>query len=135
MPISFEFASSISEVREYKNELKSTNPFEFLDYFYALEQSKSACKETGWTPKHIYSKEKNIINGFVPIYLKDNSYGEFVFDQQWAYALQRANRNYYPKLITATPFTPCITNKLFSNSNSLKNKLIDMTIDMMEQEN
>ena len=42
MPISFEFASSISEVKEYKNELKSTNPFEFLDYFYALEESKSA---------------------------------------------------------------------------------------------
>lgn len=135
MPITFEFASSISKVREYKNELKSANPFEFLDYFYALEQSKSACKETGWTPKHIHSKEKNNINGFIPIYIKDNSYGEFVFDQQWAYALQRANRNYYPKLVTATPFTPCITNKLFSDSHSLKNKMIDMTLDMMEQEN
>jgi len=42
----------------------------------------------------------------MPCYLKSHSYGEYVFDQAWADAYDRAGGSYYPKLQSAVPFTP-----------------------------
>ena len=71
------------------------------------------------------------------MYLKNNSQGEFVFDHQWAHALEQANRSYYPKFLTALPYTPCETTKLFSRSQldtlnileTVKQKMIDDNIE------
>jgi predicted N-acyltransferase len=54
----------------------------------------------------------------MPTYLKSHSYGEYVFDWSWAEAWQSKGHSYYPKLVTAIPFTPatgprlCTTNAL-----------------------
>ena len=61
----------------------------------------------GWVPQHLLAIDTSErIQGAMPLYLKDNSYGEFVFDWTWAEAYERAGRPYYPKLVNAVPFTP-----------------------------
>jgi hypothetical protein len=75
---------------------------EFLD---ALEQSKSVCVESGWQPIHL-SLQSEHGTGFMPLYLKQHSMGEYVFDHAWANAYHENGLEYYPKLLTAIPFTP-----------------------------
>ena len=83
------------------------HPFTNYDFLYALEESKSVCAETGWLPQHIIVKDiDNKIIGILPNYLKSHSYGEYIFDHSWAKAYQKAGGSYYPKLISAIPFTP-----------------------------
>jgi len=81
-------------------------PFIRHEFLLALEQSGAVSAETGWTPHHLLVYEKNILIAVMPGYLKDHSYGEFVFDFQWAEAYQRNGLNYYPKYISAIPFSP-----------------------------
>ena len=79
----------------------SSNPFENLEYFQAMEVSDSASEKTGWIPNHLGELENGKLNSFLPLYKKLNSYGEFIFDQQWANALQQTGRDYYCLLYTS----------------------------------
>lgn len=87
--------------------MKADQPYPFLGkaFLQALEDSQSACAETGWQPMHIkLDSASDKIS--MPLYLKDHSMGEYVFDYAWADAYYRHNLEYYPKLLTAIPFTP-----------------------------
>ena len=109
------------------------SPFINYDFLSALEQSHCVSKLTGWQPKHLASFSDKKLTGFMPLYLKDNSQGEFVFDHSWSYALNRTGRNYYPKLVSAIPFTPCETEKIIGEKiNSL---FINEVVDLMNSEN
>lgn len=83
------------------------NPFISHDFLHCLEQSKSVGGRTGWVPRHLIAEttEGGIV-GAAPTYLKTHSRGEYVFDQGWADAYERAGGSYYPKLQVAVPFTP-----------------------------
>jgi predicted N-acyltransferase len=83
------------------------NPFLRFEFLAALEQHQCVGEHHGWLPRHIAAyDDDNKLAGLVPLYLKDNSYGEFVFDWAWADAWHRAGKPYYPKLVAAIPFTP-----------------------------
>ncbi len=81
------------------------NPFVQYEFLAALEQHR-CLQEYGWYPQHILIESNGTIVGAMPMYIKDNSYGEMVFDWGWADAYQRAGLRYYPKLVTAIPYTP-----------------------------
>lgn len=82
-------------------------PFVRHAFLSALERSGSACPETGWQPCHLVLEGVDgTPQAAAPVYLKQHSYGEFVFDFQWADAYQRLGLAYYPKLLCAVPFTP-----------------------------
>jgi uncharacterized protein len=83
------------------------NPFLAHAFLLALEESGSANAKTGWAPHHLVLDDaRGRPIGCVPMYLKNHSYGEYVFDHGWANALERAGGSYYPKLQVAVPFTP-----------------------------
>ena len=85
----------------------SDNPFVTHAFLDALEESNSACAETGWLPQHLILEDiAGKIQGVAPMYLKSHSYGEYVFDHGWAEAYENAGGRYYPKLQVAVPFTP-----------------------------
>ena len=112
------FVENISSLSksEFETLTKDLNsPFINYDFLSSLELSKCVTSLTGWQPNHLISNENNKLNGFMPLYLKDNSQGEFVFDHSWSYALNRAGRKYYPKLLSAIPFTPCESEKIIGN--------------------
>lgn len=93
--------------------LHDGHPFLRHAFLDALEQSGSVHAESGWHPNHLaIHKSDGQLLGAMPAYLKGHSYGEYVFDQHWADALQRAGGRYYPKLQSAIPFTPVTGQRL-----------------------
>ena len=87
-------------------------PFIQYDFLAALERSGSCSKATGWKARHILVFDKEDLVALMPCYEKTHSYGEYVFDQQWAQAFEQNRLPYYPKLVTAIPFTPCVGPRL-----------------------
>jgi len=83
-------------------------PFLRHEFLSALEQSGAASALTGWTPQHLllFDNKQNL-SAAMPLYLKEHSRGEYVFDHQWANAYYQTGMDYYPKWLTAIPFTPC----------------------------
>ncbi|MGB3722281.1 MAG: GNAT family N-acetyltransferase [Pacificimonas sp.] len=86
----------------------TNNPFTLREFALALEESQSAAAATGWQPAHIALRtgEGAPASAIMPAYVKSHSRGEFVFDQGWAEAFERAGGRYYPKLQISAPFTP-----------------------------
>ncbi|NOT13147.1 MAG: N-acetyltransferase [Methylococcaceae bacterium] len=82
-------------------------PFLRHEFLLALEQSGSISEQTGWQSRHLLIWQDQELIALMPLYLKGHSRGEYVFDQQWAQAFQQMGQSYYPKWLTAIPFTPC----------------------------
>ena len=122
------------DLQEKLYSIKANNPFEDFSYLRAMEQSNSASEKSGWIPDHLGEIKNKKLISFLPLYKKFNSYGEFIFDHQWANALNRAGRNYYPKLLTAIPFTPCEGDRILGKDKKSKFNLIDAAIKKMETE-
>lgn len=86
---------------------QSANPFISHEFLDSLELSRSVGGRTGWQPQYLLADDaKGRLLGVAPCYLKSHSQGEYVFDQGWAEAFERAGGDYYPKLQVAVPFTP-----------------------------
>ena len=88
------------------------HPFTRYEFFAACEESGSATARNGWRPCHLAVERGGEIVGLLPLYLKNHSQGEYVFDHGWADAFERAGGSYYPKLQASVPFTP-VTGKRF----------------------
>ena len=84
----------------------SATPFMRHEYLLALHASGSASAATGWTAQFLAVEQHGELIAACPLYLKEHSYGEYVFDWAWADAYQRHGLAYYPKLLDAVPFTP-----------------------------
>lgn len=83
------------------------NPFLSHCFLHALEESGSVCAKTGWQPYHLVVEDANgRLLGVAPLYVKNHSQGEYVFDYGWGHAFEQAGGRYYPKLQCAVPFTP-----------------------------
>ena len=88
--------------------------FPFFDYEFlrALERSGSVGDASGWAPSYLVCKDGERLLGALPLYLKTDSYGEYIFDWEWARAYREYGLSYYPKLVAAVPFTPATGPKL-----------------------
>ncbi|MCW6037425.1 GNAT family N-acetyltransferase [Spirulina subsalsa FACHB-351] len=83
-------------------------PFLEWEWLNNLETSGSATARTGWQPCHLTVWRDRQLIAAAPLYIKGHSYGEFVFDHQWADLAYRLGLEYYPKLLGMTPFTPAV---------------------------
>ncbi|HER25664.1 MAG TPA: N-acetyltransferase [Rhodospirillales bacterium] len=89
------------------------DPFVTYAFLSALEDSGSVSAQAGWHPRHMVLEDgQGQIAAVVPLYLKSHSYGEYIFDWNWADAYQRSGGAYYPKLQAAVPFTPVTGRRL-----------------------
>ena len=103
------FLDSIAQVdaRAWNALAGASQPFLRHEFLLALEQSGCAAPRTGWTPKHLLVEDANgVALAAMPLFRKSHSRGEFVFDFAWAGAYAEHGLKYYPKLLTAVPFTP-----------------------------
>jgi predicted N-acyltransferase len=104
--------SSISEVDRaaWDALIHAPSPFLRHGFLRALEESASiggsGRKRSGWAPQYILAERGGRLVGAVAAFVKDHSYGEYIFDWGWASAAQRAGIRYYPKLVIAAPATP-----------------------------
>ncbi|CAH0990374.1 hypothetical protein SIN8267_00466 [Sinobacterium norvegicum] len=106
--INIQYIDSINAIDKalWNNTVNADYPFLQHQFLQALEDSGAVTTEKGWQPNHglIYDDERLI--GIIPLYFKSHSYGEYVFDFEWANAYHRNQLQYYPKLLSAIPYTP-----------------------------
>jgi len=114
------------------------NPLVRHEFLLALEQTDCAVPQTGWQARHLLLIEHDKLIGALPLYLKPHSWGEFVFDWSWSSAYTRLGRNYYPKLVSAVPFTPATGTRLLAamvapaEQAAIRGKLIDALIEQVQ---
>ena len=129
--LSIEHVSGLDQVdgAEWNRLAGSANPFLCHEFLGGLEHYQ--CLDGhGWQPHHLVVREDDRLVGAMPLYLKDNSYGEFVFDWSWADAYERAGGRYYPKLVSAIPFAPVRGQRLlvdseYDNADAVRGVLLD----------
>jgi len=102
----------------------SNNPFLSYVYLRALEQSGCASAATGWRTHFLTVWLGDTLQAAMPLYVKSHSYGEYVFDWSWANAFEQHQVPYYPKLLSAIPFTPVTGPRLLAVSQEALQVLI-----------
>lgn len=105
---------AISEIdREAWHSLSGSGyPFLRHEFLQAAEETRCVSPDTGWTPRHLTLSDQRGLRAALLLYEKSHSWGEFVFDWAWANAYEQAGLNYYPKLVSAVPFTPATSPRL-----------------------
>ncbi|MET0182098.1 MAG: GNAT family N-acetyltransferase, partial [Caulobacterales bacterium] len=110
------------------------DPFLSWGFLEALESTSCACALEGWTPAHLIARDSSgALVGVVPLYLKDHSQGEYVFDHSWADAFYRAGGHYYPKLQGSVPFTPATGRRILTNDPSVEAALVEAATTLMRR--
>jgi uncharacterized protein len=107
-------------------------PFMRHEFLLALEQSGCVSEKTGWQPMHVLVTENSQLTAGMPLYLKSHSRGEYVFDHQWAYAYQLNGLSYYPKWLTAIPFTPCQGVRIAINEQADQQRITGLLLDFIK---
>ena len=104
-----DLAPSIAEITatDWNRVAGSQNPFVSHEFLAALEGGGATGGDSGWDPMHLVLRDsEGRLAAAMPHYLKHHSYGEYIFDHSWANAFMRAGGDYYPKMLSAVPFTP-----------------------------
>ncbi|MBX9708440.1 MAG: GNAT family N-acetyltransferase [Caulobacteraceae bacterium] len=118
--------------------LPTGDPFVSFDFLHACEASGSAVPRQGWAGRHLTLRDPDDrVLGVMPLWLKGHSQGEYVFDHSWADAYQRAGGRYYPKLLSAVPFTPATGPRLIAHPDvdaaSVREALIQGALTLCER--
>ena len=100
------------------------NPFLSYAFLDALHESGSASVKSGWQPQFLTLWHEQELVAALPLYAKGHSYGEYVFDWAWADAYERNGLQYYPKLLSAIPFTPVTGSRLLARDGEARAALI-----------
>lgn len=93
-------------------------------FLHALHECGCAAPQTGWVPRYQTAWRGDALVGAMPLYIKQHSYGEYVFDWSWADAYRRHGRRYYPKLVSAIPFTPATGPRLIASEAAVRRELL-----------
>jgi predicted N-acyltransferase len=111
-------------------------PFLRHEFLETAELTGCVAPESGWTPRHLSVSRDSQLLGVMPLYQKDHSWGEFVFDWAWARAYEQAGIPYYPKLVSAIPFTPAPSRRLLLAADAdpeAARALLDGAIDLAHE--
>ncbi|MCU7937494.1 MAG: GNAT family N-acetyltransferase [Candidatus Thiodiazotropha sp. (ex Dulcina madagascariensis)] len=134
-----DFLSSVDELNawEWNRLVDDDNPFLKHEFHAAMEHHDCVGRRFGWIPRHLIVRDAGRIIGLSPLYIKSNSYGEFVFDHAWADAYRRSGLHYYPKLISAIPYTPASGGRLLidadANLAQVRKLMVDATIGLAKE--
>ncbi|CAJ0850475.1 GNAT family N-acetyltransferase [Ralstonia flatus] len=112
-------------------------PFLRFDFLHALHESGSASADTGWSPQYLTlwqdGPDGEVLAAGVPLYVKGHSYGEYVFDWAWANAYAQHGLEYYPKWLSAVPFTPVQGARLLARDAAARAALLDTMLAVARQ--
>ena len=114
MPLQRLDSLSAISAQQWDALVPEAQPFLRHAFLSALEDSGSLGTHSGWQPEHLLHYENGQLLAALPSYRKWHSYGEYVFDHEWANACERAAVEYYPKLLTGVPFSPVVGPRLLA---------------------
>ncbi len=109
------------------------NPFVAHAFLSGLEQHGCIRDALGWRARHLTLHEGGALVGALPLYVKGNSHGEYVFDWSWAHAWQRAGGAYYPKLLCAVPYSPATGPRLLAATSMRRKLLADALVSLTHE--
>jgi predicted N-acyltransferase len=112
------------------NAIAGGNPFLRHEFFCALHETGCASARTGWSPRFVTVWAGPRLRAALPLYLKSHSYGEYVFDWAWADAYERHGLAYYPKLLSAVPFSPVSGARLLGDDRAARARLIAAALEL-----
>jgi predicted N-acyltransferase len=115
------------------NALAGADPLLSHAFLSALESTGCVGEEAGWMPCHVLLEEDGRLTGALPLYIKSHSYGEYVFDWAWADAYHRNGLRYYPKLVSAVPFTPVTGRRLLAADPGRQRVLVGAALELARQ--
>jgi len=120
LPLSLSVLSGVTEVpaAAWNVLVDDNDPFLEHAFLAALEHSGSVGPGTGWEPRILVARQGAELVGAVPLYLKDDSMGEFIWDFAWAHGAHSVGIPYFPKLVAAVPFTPAASHRLMVHPQS-----------------
>ena len=135
MPESVRLVDSLDAVpADAWDRLHGGNPTLAHAFLDSLHRTGCASPATGWTPRYLTLWDGQALAGAVPLYAKSHSYGEYVFDWAWADAYERHGLAYYPKLLSAVPFTPATGPRLMASSTAVRQALATALLDLARQQ-
>jgi len=108
-------------------------PFLEWDWLSNLESSGSVSPESGWQSAHLTLWKQKELIAAAPLYIKGHSYGEFVFDNQWADLSRRLGVPYYPKLVGMTPFTPAVGYRFLIDSKEDESAITEIFLEAIDR--
>ncbi len=111
---------------------RAPNPFLSFAFLHALHESGSATADTGWQPQYLALWDGDELAAALPLYVKSHSYGEYVFDWAWADAYHRSGVDYYPKLLSAIPFTPVTGPRLMARDDAARAALVALLCEQQQ---
>lgn len=117
------------------NALAGDDPFLQYEFFSAIHETGCASRSTGWLPQFVTLWEGDTLRGAMPLYLKSHSYGEYVFDWAWANEYQRHGYPYYPKLLSAVPFSPVTGRRLMAETEEHRTLLVSAVLKIAAERN
>ncbi len=112
--------------------ISDNNPFCKHEFLNALEVHHCVGETFGWIPRHVVVHDNGQLIGAAILYEKYNNYGEFVFDHIWQNAYEKYGLNYYPKLVSAIPYTPA-SGIRFLTQDSTKDKVLPLLLNTIKQ--
>jgi predicted N-acyltransferase len=135
MEYSAEFLGSLGQfdADDWNSVCGGDYPFLRHEFLWGLEKTACTTAETGWQPCHLVIRRGNELIALMPLYLKSHSYGEYVFDWSWADAWRRSGLEYYPKLVTAIPFTPATGPRLCVGAGEDSNAVWPVALQAIQQ--
>lgn len=110
------------------------SPFMRHEYLAAMHDSGSASPERGWTPQFVTLWRGEVLEAACALYLKDHSYGEYVFDWAWANAYEQHGLAYYPKAVVAVPFTPVPGARLLARDAQSRTLLVQALVAVCKEQ-
>ncbi|MDQ3511636.1 MAG: GNAT family N-acetyltransferase [Pseudomonadota bacterium] len=111
-----------------------SNPFVAHAFLAGLEQHDCLRAQWGWTPRHLTVWEGDELVAAAPAYLKENSHGEFVFDHAWAHAYAQHGLEYFPKWLSAVPYSPVTGPRLLARDEKYRRSLLEALAAACERE-
>ncbi len=111
----------------------ASDPLVSHGFLSALETTGCTGEDAGWLPCHVLLQEDGRLTGAMPLYIKTHSYGEYVFDWAWADAYHRNGLDYYPKLVSAVPFTPVTGSRLLTQDPDSRRILVEAALEFARQ--
>jgi uncharacterized protein len=108
-------------------------PFLEWTWLHNMETSGSTTARSGWLPNHLTVWRDRTLIAVAPLYVKGHSYGEFIFDHQWADVADRLGVEYYPKLLGMSPFTPAEGYRFLIAPNEDEDELTEIMVSAIDQ--
>src|SRR5207244_4660198 len=125
------------DAESFRRLTPANDPFLSRAFLAALERHGAAASRLGWTPQHLVARNRDDeIVGILPLYIKTNSFGEFIYDWSWARAFEQSGLPYYPKLFSGIPYTPAMGPRFWVNGHDADNiraALINAAISLAQQ--